>query len=164
MNTRHLQQTRFWSTKGSTWQYHSTSLWQTLFCPNIIGTCRPQSILDCDCTGMELEAGCLNSEDWTPDWTVGLDQHTHYYATVYLHHMNWIQGRRPLLNINIVRTRRSFSSHFWRHVCKTNMHTCTDANQMKHWPLSNGSTVNMHSGTLILSSTQSLPRGKSPHV
>jgi len=48
---------------------------------------------------MELEAGCLNSEDWTPDWTVGLDrgtgltesgthpiskQHTHYYATVLL--------------------------------------------------------------------------------
>ena len=35
-----------------------------------------------------------------------------------------------------------------------------------HWPLSNSSTVNMHSCTpsLILSSKHSLPSGKSPHV
>ena len=69
--------------------------------------------------------------------------------------------RRPSLDINIIRTRRSFSSHFRRCVCYTNMRTCTDANQIKHWPLSNGSTVNMHSGTLILSSKQSPPVGKA---
>ena len=66
------------------------------------------------------------------DWTEGLDSRkvaliqfrsrTHYYTTVYLHHMNWIQGRRPSLDINIDRTRRRFSSHFCRcraiQVCK----------------------------------------------
>ena len=72
--------------------------------------------------------GRLYSVDWTQDWTVGLDwgtgltescahpiskQHTHYYTTICLHHMNWIQGRRPSPDINIDRTRRSFSSHFW---------------------------------------------------
>ena len=33
-----------------------------------------------------------------------------------------------------------------------------------HWPLSNGNTVNLQSRTLILSSKQSLPSGKSTHV
>jgi len=88
-----------------------------------------------------------------------------YNTTVYLHHMNWIQGRRPSLDINIIRTRRSFSSHFCWCACYTNMCTCTNASQIStSWPLSNGSTVNMFSRTLILSSGQSLPSGKSPHV
>jgi len=110
---------------------------------------------------------------WTGlwDWTVGLDSQkaalirfrssTHYYTTVYLHHMNWIQGRRPSLNNNIDRTRRSFSSHFCWCACYTTMCTCKSN---KHWPLSSGSAVNMHSCTLILSSKQSLHSGKSPHV
>jgi len=74
------------------------------------------------------------------DWTVGLDcgtgltescahliskQHTHYFTTVYLHHMNWTQGRRPSLDINIDRTRQSFSSHLYQCVCYTKMCTCT---------------------------------------
>jgi len=108
--------------------------------------------------------GRLYSVDWTRDWiwdwTKGLDsescahpiskQHTHYYTTVYLHHMKWIQGRRPLLDINIDRTRGSFSSHFCRCACCTNVYL--HASQYKHWPLSNGSTINLHSRTLIMSS------------
>ena len=124
--------------------------------------------------------GCLYSVDWTRDWRVGLDwgtgltescahpviskQHTHH-TTVYLHHMNWIQGRRPSLDINIDRTRRSFNSHFFRCVCYKNMCTCKPNIEIStgHYPTAVLS-VNMHSRTLILSSKQSLPSGKSPHV
>ena len=128
--------------------------------------------------GGSRKEGRLYSVDWTRDWTVGLDwgtgltescahpiskPHTHYYTTVYLHHMNWIQGRRPSLDININRTRRSFSSHFCRYQCV--LYKCVPAcKPNKHWPLSNGNTVNLHSRTLILSSKQVLPSGKSTHV
>jgi len=104
---------------------------------------------------------------WTGlwDWTEGLDshkvaltiskQHTHNYTTVYLHHMNWIQGRRPSLDINITGTRWSFSSHFLP-VCMLYKYVYLYWRKPdKHWPLSNASIVNMHSCTLILSSKHS---------
>jgi len=49
-------------------------------------------------------------------------QHTHYYTTVHLHRTNWIQGRLPSFNINIIKTRWSFSSHFCWCACYPNMH------------------------------------------
>ena len=121
-----------------------------------------------------LAKSSATTVDWTQDWTEGLDrgngltescahpilkQHTHYYTTVYLHHMNWIQGRRPsLISISIQPDKVSASvraiQYVYLHWHKPN----------KQWPPSNSSTVNMHSRTLILSNKQSLSSGKSPHV
>ena len=92
------------------------------------------------------------------DWTVGLDcgtglwdwahklcpsdskQHTHYCTTVYLHNMN---SKSISLGPNEVSATISAGVHAiqicYLHWCKPN----------KHWPLSNGSTVNMRSCTLI---------------
>ena len=56
---------------------------------------------------LQLGHGRLYSEDWTRDWTVGLDSQKvvliilkHQNTTKYLHDMNGIRGSRPWLDIS----------------------------------------------------------------
>jgi len=116
-----------------------------------------------------LLCGCLYLVHWTCDWTMGLDcgtgltscahliskQHTHYCTTVYLHNMNSI-------SISLGPDKVSAAISAGVHAIQICVPALMQPN--KHWPLSNGSTVNMHSCTLISSSKQSHPSGKSPCV
>ena len=152
--------------------------------PGNQGTCTPSIFL-----WNSHQVGRLYSVDWTQDWTVGLDcgtgltescahpiskQHTHYYTAVCLHHMNWIQGRRPSLDINTDRTSLGTRSGSETTIGPDEVSAAISSNVRaiqyvylqgkywnKHWPLSNGSTANMHSHTLILSSNSHSPAGKA---